>query len=168
MLRNKKAPWPTLPLWIILYEIKNLKFSNSEAKDIMKFELGTKDFNLYDPLNIGKDQCTIVYFPWISSEFHCPKEDPWRYYCNSSRLNESVSVARTLKIAPKIAVALEETSTTVGGSNLIQDKGNRNIFYTIMGEKSYKMKVDLIIAKEPLEVEAKREKQMKREEWRKR
>jgi len=44
--RKKKPPWPTLPLHIRLYEIKNLKFADTEGKEIVRFEFGTRDFNL--------------------------------------------------------------------------------------------------------------------------
>lgn len=35
--RKKKAPWPTLPLWIRLYKINILKDRDDEAKKIVKF-----------------------------------------------------------------------------------------------------------------------------------
>ena len=47
--RRKKAPWPTLPLWIGLYGICILKDVNVEAKVFRKFGFSTKSFNLYDP-----------------------------------------------------------------------------------------------------------------------
>jgi len=49
-------------LLIIIFEIKSLKDVNVEAKDIVKFEFGTTDFNLYGPQNICKDYCARVYF----------------------------------------------------------------------------------------------------------
>lgn len=39
--RIKKAPWPTLPLWIRLYEIKNLNHENVEREEFKKFNFGT-------------------------------------------------------------------------------------------------------------------------------
>ena len=33
--RKKKSPWPTLPLKIGLYEIKNLKVMDDEGKEIV-------------------------------------------------------------------------------------------------------------------------------------
>ena len=50
-------PWPTLPLWIRLYEINSLKDADVEAKDIVKFDFSTKDFNPYDPHGICEDHC---------------------------------------------------------------------------------------------------------------
>ena len=74
--RKKKAPWPTLPLQIWLYEIKSLKDVDVEAKEILKFEFGIKDFNLYDTHGICKNHCVKVYYPWIHGTFHWHEEDP--------------------------------------------------------------------------------------------
>jgi len=100
MHRKKKAPWPTLHFWIRLYDIKNLKHANVEVKDIVKFEFGTKAFNLYVPQSIFKDHCMRFYFSWISGAFNHLKEDPWRYCYNASTLYELVSIESTLKVAP--------------------------------------------------------------------
>jgi len=62
--KKKKAPWPTLPLHIILYKIKSLKDSDVEANYIVNFELGTKEFNCYDPHGICKDHFTRIFFLW--------------------------------------------------------------------------------------------------------
>jgi len=53
--RKKKTPWPTLPMKIGLYKIKNLKVADTEGKVIKKFSFGTQDINLYDPHGIFKD-----------------------------------------------------------------------------------------------------------------
>jgi len=116
--KKKKAPWPTLHLKIRLYEIKNLKVIYVEAKEIMRFEFGTKDFNLFHSHNICKDHCTRVYFLWISGAFHWPDDDPWRYCYNASRLNEPVSLARTSQASPQTAVAPKATITE--RNNLVQ------------------------------------------------
>jgi len=39
--QKKKAPWPTLPLWIGLYKIQNLKYVDSETEDFKKFTLSS-------------------------------------------------------------------------------------------------------------------------------
>lgn len=93
--RMKKAPWPTLPLQIGLYEIKNFKVSNVKEKEIVKFSFGTQDFNLYDLGGICKDQCVRVYFPWIGGAFHWLEEDPWRICYNASKICELVTLAGT-------------------------------------------------------------------------
>lgn len=47
--RRKKAPWPTLPFQIGLYEINSLKDVDVKADDLKRFGLDTKSFNLCDP-----------------------------------------------------------------------------------------------------------------------
>ena len=49
-------------MWIGLYYIKSLKDVDFEAKEIVEFEFGTKDFNPYDHHSICKEHCTRVYF----------------------------------------------------------------------------------------------------------
>ncbi len=93
--RKNKAPWPTLPLKIVLYEINNLKVMDTEGKEIVKFAFHTWYFNQYDPLRICKDHCTRIYFPLIGREFHWPEEDPWRNCYNAFRLREYVSLVGT-------------------------------------------------------------------------
>lgn len=62
-----------------------MKFVDVEAKEIVRFEFGTKYFNPYDPHNICKDH--EILLSWISGAFHWLEEDPWRYCHNASRLN---------------------------------------------------------------------------------
>lgn len=152
--RKNKAPWPTLPLHIGLYKIKNLKFVDIEAKEIMKFEVDTNNFNLYDPRSICKDHCTRFYFPWIGMTFHWPEEDPWRYCYNSLRLSEPVSLEGTSQATPQTTTTLEVA--TVEGSNPVQDKGKRKTADSLEGESSCKMKVDPLLMKAALVVEEKR------------
>jgi len=91
--RKKKAPWPTLPLRISLYKIRNLKHANVEKEEFKIFTFGTKSFNLDDLHCFVKDHSAKVKFPWIHEACHWAKEDPWRYYHNFSRLNEPVGIA---------------------------------------------------------------------------
>lgn len=48
-----------------MYEINKLKDADAEAKEIVKFEFGAKDFNPYDPHGISKNHCAKVYYPLI-------------------------------------------------------------------------------------------------------
>ena len=93
LYRRKKAPWPALPLRIGLYEIKRLKDADVKAKDIEKFEFGTKDYNPYKPHCICENHYAKVYYPWIHGTFHWASEYPWRYCYNSSKHNELVSMS---------------------------------------------------------------------------
>ena len=60
--RKKKAPWPTLPLWIGLYEIQNLKYAYVKIEEFKKFTFNMRSFNPYDPHYIVKDQFMRVQF----------------------------------------------------------------------------------------------------------
>ncbi len=115
--RKKKAPWPSFPLRIGLYDIKSLKDVYVEAKEIVKFNFETKDFNLYYLHGIYKDHCVRVYFSWIHRACHWPEEDPWRYCYNASKIHETVSIETTWKAALQIAATLEATRTTKIRSN---------------------------------------------------
>lgn len=42
---RKKAPWPTIPLWIGLYEIHTFKDVDAKVEDLMKFGFKTKILN---------------------------------------------------------------------------------------------------------------------------
>jgi len=66
-----------------------------------------------------------------------------------------VNLARTWKASLKTATTPEETTTK--GRNPVQDKGKRKIAENQEGKKRCKMKVDPILEKEALVVEAKRE-----------
>jgi len=71
--------------------------------------------------------------PW---DIHWTEDDPWRYYYNESRLNESVSIARTWKATLQTTTTLEAKTTTVEGINQVKDKGKRKIVENLVGEKS--------------------------------
>jgi len=60
--RKNKAPWPTLPSQIGLYEINNLKVMDTKGKEILNFAFGTQDFNPYDPCSIFKNHCARINF----------------------------------------------------------------------------------------------------------
>lgn len=61
--RKKKAPWTALPLWIVLYEIQNLKHGEAEMEEFNSFTFNTKSFNPHDPCRIVEDHCTRMYHP---------------------------------------------------------------------------------------------------------
>lgn len=89
--RNKE-PWPTLPLRTELYEIRTLIDVDVEISDLENFGFATKSFNPYDPHCICKNHCVKFCYTWIHGACHWPEEDPWRYFYNSSRLNELVNM----------------------------------------------------------------------------
>lgn len=85
---KEKVPQPSLPLWIRLYEIQNLKHAEAKIEEFKRFTFGTRSFNPYDPQCLVEDHYVRVYHPWIHEACHWPKEDPWRYCYNYLRINE--------------------------------------------------------------------------------
>lgn len=90
--KKKKAPWPTLPLWIGLYDIQNLKDVEAETKEFKRFTFDTRSFNLYDLHCLVKDHFARVQHPLIHGACHWLEEDPWRYCYHFSRINELLSI----------------------------------------------------------------------------
>lgn len=96
----KKAPWQTLPMQIGLYEINNLKVTDTEGKAIEKFAFYTQEFNPYDPHGICKKNCVRIHFQWLSKIFHWEEEDPSNNFYNAFKTRELVNFARTSQVAP--------------------------------------------------------------------
>lgn len=95
-----------------------------------------------------------VYHPWIHEACHWPKEDPWRYFYNSSRLNEPVRVVVEWLVGHKAtSLYREATTTTAKSTKPASNKGKRNIFDNTEGEKSYKFKKDPLVEISNLEIE---------------
>lgn len=67
---KKKAPSTTIPLRIGLYEIHNLKKTDAEIGEIVKYPFNTRSFNSYDPHCLVKDHCKRVQFLWIHVVCH--------------------------------------------------------------------------------------------------
>ena len=134
-----------------------MKDVDAKVKDLEKFEFGTKDFNPYDPHCICKNHCAKVYYPWIYEACHWVEEDPWRYFYNSSRLSELVSMVEEWKATLQAVAPYEATTImTVVSNKPMQYKGKRKIVKSAEAEKSYKLKEDTLVEKVALEIEAKR------------
>lgn len=145
-----------------LYENNSLKYVDAEAKEISKYEFGTRDYNPYDRHNICKNHCARVYYPWIHGAFHWANEDPWRYCYNHSKLNEPVNIATKWKASLQAITSHEATTIETISNKLMQDKGKRKIFENPKADQSYKFKEVPLIEKEALESEAKRKECIKR------
>lgn len=154
----KKAPWRTLPMQIGLYDIKNLKVTDTKGKAIEKFAFDTQDFNPYDPHGICKNKCVRIHFQWLSRTFHWQEEDPSKNFYNASKTYELVNFARTSQVAPQKATTQE--AVLAEGSNPVHDKGKRKVMHIPGGERSHKMKVNPIVMKVDLAIEAARKQRM--------
>lgn len=99
----------------------------------------------------------FLYQPWIHGVCHWPEEDQWRYFYNSSRLNELVRVVVEWLATHKATTSQREaTSTTAKGSSPTHEKGKRKVFDSVEVEKSCKLKEDPPVLRESLEIETKR------------
>ena len=133
--RKKKAPFPALPLLIKLYEIQNFTHVDTKMEEFKRFTFGTRSFNPYDSHFLVKDHCVRVYHPWTHGACHLPEEDPWRYYYNSSRLNELVRVVVEWLVVHKETTSQKETtSTTLEGSRFVHEKGKRKVAGNVEAE----------------------------------
>lgn len=56
--QKKKSPWPTLPMWIWLYEIQSFKQANVEVEQMNKYPFDLRSYDSYDQHCIVKDHCT--------------------------------------------------------------------------------------------------------------
>lgn len=121
-----------------------------------KFKFDTKVFNSYDLDGLCKEHCMRVYYPWIHGACHWLEEDPWRYFCNSSRLNEAVSMVLEWLATLKVAAPQGATTIATKRNKPTPDKGNRKIYESTEVEKSSKFKEDPLVERVALEIEEKR------------
>lgn len=87
---KKKAPWPSLILWIGLHEIRSFKHVDVKAEEMMKYPFDAQSYNPYDPNCLVKDHYVKVQFNWIDGACNWVEEDPCRYCYSFSRPNEPV------------------------------------------------------------------------------
>ena len=154
--RKNKVPSSVLPLRIRLYEIQNLKHADAKMEEFKRFTFDTRSFNPYDAHCFLKDDCVRMQFIWIHGACHWLEEDPWRYYHSFSRLNVSVNITMEwLAKWRKETSQREASSTTVEGNTLSHDKGKRKVVDNAEEEQSRKFKVEPLVMKEALEIEAK-------------
>jgi len=140
----------------VLYEVHTLKDADVKVEDLKNFILETKSFNPYDPHCICKKNNVKEYYPWIHRRCHWSEEDPLSYFCNSSRLNELVSITVEWKEALHVAELWEAIATKIVRKKLVQDKGKRKIVESTEVEQTYKFKEDPLVEKVALDIEVNR------------
>lgn len=98
-----------------------------------------------------------VYHPWIHGSCHWPKEYPWTYCYNSSRLNELVIVVVEWLATHKAATLDRVTTSKMAkGWELARDKGKIKVADSVETKKSCKFKADPLLMRETLDIEAKK------------
>lgn len=64
---RKKAPWPTFPLRIGLYELKIHKAEITEIQEMHRLHFVVKDIHRFDPRRVCKQHCDNISFAWVYS-----------------------------------------------------------------------------------------------------
>lgn len=62
--KGKKKPWPTFPLTIRAYTLKNFKETEAEVEEMKGFFFVDLDHHRYDPKGIVAAHCKKVGFSW--------------------------------------------------------------------------------------------------------
>lgn len=83
--KGKKKPWPTLPLTIGAYTIKDFREVEVEAEEMKSYHLGALEHWTYDPERIVPDHCKRAKFKWNYQHTERPGEDDRRNWYNADR-----------------------------------------------------------------------------------
>ena len=81
--KGKKKMWPTLPLTIGAYTVKEFIEVEAEEKEMKSYHLGALEHWTYDPERIVRDHCKRAKFKWNYQHIECPGEDERRNLYNS-------------------------------------------------------------------------------------
>ena len=112
--KGKKKPWPTLPLTIGAFTVKDFREVTAEAEAMRSYQLGALEHRTYDPEKIVPEHFRRANFKWTYQHLERPAEDERRNWYNAKR-----------KIAPGADVvqedpddqSLEDKSRQLGGSS---------------------------------------------------
>ena len=75
LTKGKKKPWPTLPLTIGTYRVKEFRDVEAEVEEMRGFCLRPLDHRTYDPERIVPNHCKRAKFKWSYQHTECPYED---------------------------------------------------------------------------------------------
>ena len=64
LTKGKKKPWPSLPLTIRAYTVKDFKEVEAEAEQMRGYHLPTLSHQAYDPNRIIPAHCKRAKFRW--------------------------------------------------------------------------------------------------------
>ena len=84
--KDKKKPWPTLPLTIGSYTVKDLKEVEVEADHIRGFHFVSLDLWSYDQERIVPAHCKRPNFNWTYQHTEAVTEDEVRNWYNALRV----------------------------------------------------------------------------------
>ena len=72
---RKKAPWPTFPLRIILYELNIHKAKSVEIKELDRLHIVVKEFHGYDPSRVCRQNYERNGFNWGYSSMSTTEDE---------------------------------------------------------------------------------------------
>ena len=85
LTKGKKNLWPTLPLTIGAYTVKDFREVQVEVEEMRGFYLGPLDHRTYDPERIVPDHCKWAKLKWSYQHTENPYEDEKRNWYNADR-----------------------------------------------------------------------------------
>ena len=83
--KGKKKSWPTLPLTVSTYTVKDFREVEAEAEEMRSYRLGPLDHWTYDPERIVPDHYKRAKFKWNYQHTECPGKDERRNWYNTDR-----------------------------------------------------------------------------------
>ena len=122
LTKGKKKSWPTLPLTIDSYTVKDFREVEAEEEEMRSYRLGPLDHQTYDLERIVPDHCKWAKFKWNYSHTECPGENEKRNWYNVDR--KLTSGVWSDQEDPDDHT-LEERSRELGGASSSQAKKPR-------------------------------------------
>ena len=117
--KGKKKPWPTLPLTISAYTVKDFREVGAQGEEIKGYHFRNLDYRTYDPVKIVPEHCKRAKFKWSYQHVERPTEDEKRNWYNADRqLAPGIDSDREEEDHQN----LEERSHKLGGSSSSRDK----------------------------------------------
>ena len=85
LTKGKKKPWPSLPLTIGAYTVKDFRAVEAEAEQIKVYHLTPMSRRTYDPNGVIPEHCKRAKFKWMYNHTPCAHEDDFRNWYNRNR-----------------------------------------------------------------------------------
>ena len=85
LIKGKKNPWPSLPLTISAYMVRDLKEVEVEAEETKGFHFAPLAHRSYDLERIVPAHSKLAKFNWNYQHIECPVEEKTRNWYNKDR-----------------------------------------------------------------------------------
>ena len=83
--KGKKKPWPTLPLTIGAFTVKDFREVIAEAEAMRIYQLGALEHRTYDAERIVPEHCRRANLKWTYQHLERPTEDERKNWYNAER-----------------------------------------------------------------------------------